>query len=136
MEPSEIFKVLAVDTRIKIIDLLKSKGPLGAKSIAEMLDITPAAVSQHLRVLRQAGLVRSERRGYWIPYSIDREALESCKQMLNEICTCGCRERGNFKGGKLSSLSLEALKRYEKELQNELKAVRARIEEIESQKIK
>ena len=35
LEPSEIFKVLAVETRVKIIDLLKSKGPLGAKNISD-----------------------------------------------------------------------------------------------------
>ncbi len=76
-DPSEMFKVLAVDTRVKIIEILKSNGPLGAKKISEMLGITPAAVSQHLKILRQSGLVRSERKGYWIPYSIDEEALEN-----------------------------------------------------------
>ena len=67
IEPSEMFKVLAVETRVKIIDLLKTEGPLGAKKISELLGITPAAVSQHLRILRQVGLVRSERNGNWIP---------------------------------------------------------------------
>jgi DNA-binding transcriptional ArsR family regulator len=130
LEPSEIFKVLAVETRVRIIDLLKSKGPLGAKSIAEMLGITPAAVSQHLRVLRQAGLVRSERRGYWIPYSIDEEALENCRRILNEICTCGCGGRG-FREKELSEANLESLKKYEEELQRELETVRKRIKEID-----
>src|SRR4030065_1245817 len=89
LEASEIFKVLAVETRVKIIELLKSKGPFGSKNIAEMGGITPAAVSQHLKLLRQAGLVRNERKGYWIPYSIDEEALHNCQQILNEVCTCG-----------------------------------------------
>jgi DNA-binding transcriptional ArsR family regulator len=136
LEPSEMFKVLAVETRVKIVDLLKSKGPLGAKSIAEMLGITPAAVSQHLRVLRQAGLVRSERRGYWIPYSIDKEALENCRRILTEICTCGCQETGGFREQELSDSSLESLKKYEEELRKELKTVQERIKEIESQKNK
>jgi len=61
LDPSEMFKVLGVDTRVRIIELLKSKGPLGAKNIAELVGITPAAVSQHLKILRQSGLVRSER---------------------------------------------------------------------------
>jgi len=38
-----MFKALAVETRVKIIDLLKSEGPLGAKKISELLGITPAA---------------------------------------------------------------------------------------------
>src|SRR3990172_2135340 len=116
--PSEMFKVLAVETRVRIIDLLKSRGPLGAKNIAELVGITPAAVSQHLRVLRQAGLVRSERKGYWIPYSIDEEALENCRQVLNEVCTCGCQGTGKFREIELSGSSLESLKKYEKEIEN------------------
>ena len=132
--PSEIFKVLAVETRVRIIDLLKSKGPLGAKNIAELVGVTPAAVSQHLKILRQSGLVRSERKGYWIPYSIDEEALENCRQILNEVCTCGCRGTGKFKEKVLNKTSLESLRKYEKELQNELKTVRERIKEIATPK--
>ena len=134
LEPSEMFKTLAVETRVKIIELLKSKGPLGAKNISELVGITPAAVSQHLRVLRQAGLVRSERKGYWIPYSIDEEALESCRQVLNEVCTCGCEGTGRFREKELSSSSLASLKKYEKELRNELRITRERIKEIDSKK--
>ena len=71
LNSSEIFKALSVESRIRIIELLKSKGSLGVKNIAEVIGITPAAVSQHLKVLKHAGLVRSTRKGYWIPYSID-----------------------------------------------------------------
>ena len=132
--PSEIFKVLAVETRVRIIDLLKSKGPLGAKNIAELVGVTPAAVSQHLKILKQSGLVRSERKGYWIPYSIDEEALENCRQILNEVCTCGCRGTGKFKEKELNKTSLESLMKYKKELQNELRTVQERIKEIEPSK--
>ena len=132
--PSEMFKVLAVETRVRIIDLLKSRGPLGAKNIAELVGVTPAAVSQHLKILRQSGLVRSERKGYWIPYSIDEEALENCRQILNEVCTCGCRGTGKFKEKELRGASLESLMKYKKELQNELRTVQERIKEIEPSK--
>ena len=132
--PSEMFKVLSVETRVRIIDLLKSKGPLGVKNIAELVGITPAAVSQHLKILRQSGLVRSERKGYWIPYSIDEEALENCRQILNEVCTCGCRGTGKFKEKVLNKTSLESLRKYKKELQNELRTVRERIKEIATPK--
>ena len=134
LEPSEMFKVLAVETRVRIIDLLKSRGPHGTNNIAELVGITPAAVSQHLRTLRQAGLVRSERKGYWIPYSIDEEALEECRQVLNEVCTCGCRGTGRFREKELSDSSLESLKKYEKELRNELRIVRERIKGVVSEK--
>ena len=131
-EPVEMFKALSVETRVKIIDLLKSEGPLGAKKIAEMVGITPAAVSQHLRILRQAGFVRSERNGYWIPYSIDEEALHNCRDVLTEICTCGCQGKGNFREKELSESSLESLKKYELEIAKELGSVRDRIKALES----
>lgn len=130
---SDMFKVLSVKTRIKIIELLKSKGPLGAKKIAEMVNITPSAASQHLRVLRHAGLVRSKRKGYWIPYTINEEALEKCHQALSKVCKCGFHGPHWFKEGKPMEMDLELLKKYEKELRKEIKTVQKRIKELESE---
>ena len=132
IEPSEIFKALSVETRIKIIELLKSRGPLGAKDIAALIGITIAAVSQHLKILKQTGLVRSERRGYWIPYTIDENAMENCRQELNEVCTCGCQGTGQFRASDLKKSNINSLKNYEKELFNELNIVQQRIEELET----
>lgn len=130
MEPAEVFKVLSVETRVRIIELLKSGGPMGAKDLAAAIGITPAAVSQHLKILRQAGLVRSERNGYWIPYSIDEQAMENCRQLLNEVCTCGCQGTGAFRETELDGADLETLKRYESELVKELRDVRQRAKEL------
>ena len=134
VEPSEIFKVLSVETRVKIIELLKAQGPLGAKDIGATIGITTAAVSQHLKILKQAGLVRSERKGYWIPYSIDEKAMENCRQILNEVCTCGCRGTGKFREVESEMSDLESLKKYENELNIELNTVRQRVKELESTK--
>ena len=133
IDPAEIFKVLSVETRVKIIELLKANGALGVKDISGKLGITPPAVSQHLKILKQAGLVRSERQGYWIPYSINEEAMEGCREILNEVCSCGCKGTGKFKEKELSKASLEALKKYEIELQKELNKVRGRVNEIEAE---
>ncbi|HDZ24886.1 MAG TPA: ArsR family transcriptional regulator, partial [Candidatus Aminicenantes bacterium] len=72
---AELFKILSVDKRIKIIELLK-KGTMNVNALAKRIGITQSAVSQHLRVLKAAGLVNDERDGYWINYSLDRQALE------------------------------------------------------------
>lgn len=88
-EAAEFFKLLSVDKRIDIIELLK-KEAMSVNAIAEALGITQSAVSQHLRVLKSAGLVKDERQGYWIYYSLNRDALEECRKRLNRICTCGC----------------------------------------------
>lgn len=132
--PAEMFKALAVDSRVKIIELLKAKGPLGVKNISESLGITPAAVSQHLKILKQAGLLRNERQGYWIPYSIDEEALENYRQVLNEVCTCGCEKTFRLREKELRNQTLESLKAHEVALRTELKAVQAKIQEMESTK--
>jgi DNA-binding transcriptional ArsR family regulator len=89
-------------------------------------------VSQHLKILKQAGFVRSERNGYWIPYSIDEEALNNCREVLTEICTCGCQGTGKFRENELGDSSLESLKRYKQEIEVELKTVLVRIKELES----
>jgi DNA-binding transcriptional ArsR family regulator len=103
-EAAELFKVLSVDKRIEIVELLKS-GPMSVNALAEELGVTQSAVSQHLRVLKAAGLVQDERQGYWIYYSLNRDALEKCRLRLNRICTCGClggdmrKEKVHQRGG-------------------------------------
>jgi len=133
-EPSEIFKVLSVETRVKIIELLKGQGPLGTKDIAATIGITTAAVSQHLKILKQAGLVRCERKGYWIPYSLDEKALENCRQIVNEVCTCECQGTGKVREVEAERSELESLKKHEKELKKELTTVRQRVKELKSSK--
>lgn len=90
-ETAELFKVLSVDKRIEIIEVLK-KEPMSVNALAGALGITQSAVSQHLRVLKSAGLVKDERQGYWIYYSLNLDALEKCRKRLNRVCTCGCVE--------------------------------------------
>ena len=129
---AELFKVLSVTSRIRIIELLREKGPFSVKEMAEALGITPSAVSQHLKVLRYAGLVRSERKGYWLPYEINQAALDRCRELLTEVCTCGCKGTGRVPEAELEKAEdkLTLLQKYERELKKELEEVRARIREI------
>jgi len=91
-DSAELFKILSVDKRIEIIEQLK-KGAMCVNSLANVLRISPSAISQHLRVLKAAELVKDERRGYWIHYSLNKNALEKARQRLNRVCTCGCLSR-------------------------------------------
>jgi DNA-binding transcriptional ArsR family regulator len=132
---AEKFKVLGVESRIRIIELLKEKGALCVNEISDVLGITSSAVSQHLKVLKYAGLVRNERRGYWIHYEVDPVALEQCNQMLSEVCMCDCKDMEKVPEAQLDVQIAEAedemtvLKKYEYELEMELKEIRSRIEE-------
>jgi ArsR family transcriptional regulator len=123
--PSEIFKVLSVETRVKIVELLKTRGPLGAKTIAEHLGVTPAAASQHLKILKHAGMVDFERQGYHIPYSINTRAMDNCHRMLSEVCDCGPEQ------GVHGENDLESLKQYKEKLQKKLTMVNKKISDME-----
>ena len=129
---SEQFKVLGVESRIRIIELLKRGGPLPVSKLSEEMGITASAVSQHLKVLKHAGLVRNERKGYWIHYRVDPAALECCKELLSKVCTCGCIGTGRVGRGRAGKAKdkLAALQKYEGQLQRELEQVRARIKAV------
>ena len=68
-------KALSDPTRREILDLLK-KGTLSAGEISEKFDISFAAISRHLSVLKDADLIRDERDGKFIYYTINVSVLE------------------------------------------------------------
>lgn len=133
---AELFKVLGVESRIRIIDLLKQRGPMFVNDMARILGITPSAVSQHLKILRHAGLVRSQRKGFWIPYEVDEAALEQCGEVISNVCRCGCEgscgmaDRPGVEEAKSTEEEASYLRRLERELEEELRKVRARIEKV------
>ena len=71
---ARIFKVLSVCTRVQMIDLLKRRS-LCVNALAHALAITPAAISQHLRILRDAEIVAAEKRGYFVHYRVNETTL-------------------------------------------------------------
>jgi DNA-binding transcriptional ArsR family regulator len=81
---ARIGKVLGVEARVRILQLLKEQ-VLCVGAIAARLDITQGAVSQHLRILREAGLVQSEKRGYYVHYAIDPKAFQQWKEVLGDL---------------------------------------------------
>ena len=83
---ARVFKVLSVDTRVRMVCLLKD-GPLCVNALAHHLGITSAAVSQHLRILRDADLVTADKRGYFVHYRLNEATLadwsEAAKSLLD-----------------------------------------------------
>lgn len=71
-----LYRALADETRRNIILLLLQHN-LCVSALAGRLNISESAVSQHLKILRQAGLLRGEKRGYFMHYDIDREKLRT-----------------------------------------------------------
>lgn len=78
---ARICKVLSVDTRVRIVQLLKDR-TLCVGAISDRLNVTQGAVSQHLRILREAGLVIPEKRGYYVHYRLNREAVAKLKDVI------------------------------------------------------
>jgi DNA-binding transcriptional ArsR family regulator len=81
---AEISKVLGVNTRVKMIRLLGEKS-LCVCALSRKLGITPGAVSQHLRILKSVGLVVPEKKGYFVHYSLDQQALQNWKSEINNL---------------------------------------------------
>ena len=75
---ANIFKALGDTTRLKIIKLIEIMGNnLCVGMIAQKINISQPAVSQHLKVLKNANLVESERIGFHIHYRINTEAFNN-----------------------------------------------------------
>ena len=93
---AEIFKALSDPTRLRLIRMLAKcqpdhvltggceGGPLCVNALAHQLGVTQSAVSQHLRVLRQAGLVSGTRRGNFMHYSLDPAGFKKWKAGLRD----------------------------------------------------
>ena len=82
---TEVFKALSDPTRLRLVKLLSpSGGALCVNALAHRLEVSQSAVSQHLRVLRQAGLVRGDRSGNRVHYSLDSDKVEQHKARLRE----------------------------------------------------
>ncbi|MBN1797566.1 MAG: helix-turn-helix transcriptional regulator [Spirochaetales bacterium] len=83
---AEIFKALSDATRLKIIKLILAKGNnLCVGMIAHKLGISQPAVSQHLKVLKNAGLVAASRAGFHMHYNITDEAGKEYGVDIREV---------------------------------------------------
>lgn len=71
----DIFQALADPTRRQIIELLAQYGQLPATEISDNFPVTPQAISQHLKVLREANLVKVEKRAQQRIYRINPAAM-------------------------------------------------------------
>jgi DNA-binding transcriptional ArsR family regulator len=81
----DMFYALAEPKRRSIIEILASDGQLSASAIAKKFRISMPAVSQHLKVLREAELVRMEKRAQQHLYEINPEAVHELEKWAQEM---------------------------------------------------
>ncbi len=101
MDGLVVLKALGDETRLKIIEILLEYNYC-VRTLAEELGISEAAVSQHLKVLKEAGLLEGERRGYYMHYDVNRDVLHKLASKIEELAAIQ-RKPCNFKekeGGK------------------------------------
>ena len=77
-------KALSDPVRREILNLLKA-GRLSAGEITEHFDITGAAISRHLSVLKDADLIRDTRQGKFIFYDINTSVLEETLLWIKDL---------------------------------------------------
>ena len=84
MSLQRTLKALSDPIRREILNLLKS-GTMAAGDIAAHFDVTAAAVSRHLSVLKEADLIRDKREGKFIYYELNASVLEEILLWISEL---------------------------------------------------
>jgi len=79
------FTALADPTRRNIIEMLAIHGQLCATEISDKFQVSPSAISQHLKVLREANLVRMEKRAQQRLYRINPEPLLELEEWVSRM---------------------------------------------------
>jgi ArsR family transcriptional regulator, arsenate/arsenite/antimonite-responsive transcriptional repressor len=76
------FKALADPTRVAIINSLSAAEEVCVCNLTETFDLSQPTISHHLKILREAGLVESSRRGTWAYYRLVPEAISALRGAL------------------------------------------------------
>ena len=84
MSIQNTLRALADPTRREILNLLKEKS-MSAGEISDCFSISFAAISRHLAVLKEADLIRDERNGKFIYYTINASVLEEIMLWITEL---------------------------------------------------
>ena len=81
---AEVAKALGDPVRVQLVDVLrKHAGKVCVCELVPLFDLSQPTVSHHLKVLRQAGIVGSERQGLWAYYYVIADALEELSEWLS-----------------------------------------------------
>lgn len=109
MQAAIAFKALADENRLLILRLLLRRNCC-VRALSRQLDISEAAVSQHLKVLREAGLILGEKHGYFTHYTVDRSALRALSEELSGMANAAERIACTQQHGGCSNAEYEKCK--------------------------
>jgi DNA-binding transcriptional ArsR family regulator len=97
----KLFRALAADTRVRIVSLLGERA-ICVGALSRILGVSSGAVSQHLRILSDAGLVEADRRGYFVHYRVSAAAQDRVRRALEALFGKGAAKMraASMKGAK------------------------------------
>jgi len=98
-----LFSVLGDPTRLKLLKLLSQQqepDALCVNALAYHLGVTQPAVSQHLKLLKNAELVKGEKRGYRVHYFVKRESLDNARKVISQALEFNEDKTGENSPGK------------------------------------
>lgn len=84
MDKNKLLKAMANETRMDILTLLLRHNYC-VRALANELNLTEATISQHLKVLREAGLLVGEKRGYFMHYTVERQLLKALAKEIESL---------------------------------------------------
>lgn len=84
VELARLFKAMGDPVRLRLLSLIASHegGEACVCDLTGVFDLTGPTISHHLKVLREAGLISGERRGTWVYYRLQPEALRRLSAVL------------------------------------------------------
>ena len=99
-DPSRVFRALSVERRIRMVQILTGR-TLCVGALSNLLGISAGAVSQHLRILKDAGLVEADRRGYFVHYRVAPGARRRIRRIMDKIfAATKAAAKHRVKGGR------------------------------------
>ena len=86
METVKVLKALANETRLEIVRMLLGK-PMCVHALARHFQVSEPTICVHIRVLREAGVVSGERRGYFVHYQANLAIIQELASKFTDLST-------------------------------------------------
>ncbi len=80
-----LFKALSDETRLRILQAISRVSELCECNIVPSFGLSQPTISYHIKILREAGLIRSERRGQWVYHTVNQKALLGAVRDLTDM---------------------------------------------------
>jgi len=82
---SELMRALAHPLRLKILEFIDRQGSINVNKIYNTLNIEQSITSQHLKILKMAGVVQAEKSGKFVKYEIDYEVIKRADKAVKRF---------------------------------------------------